>query len=192
MKQKTRNYKFRITNKRKYSIFLILLIILTFISFLKLTEIIISGGIRIEAILVFILNFIFHFGFFTWTFNNVKISIIEMVLSNNNILTIDYYLLNKLKKISFDMNILLFRIEASEGVNPEIVIHDNKFKRLFKIRASNTIEGRDIENIIISFRNAGIKELEKKGFDKNTFRDSLKIIKVNYLSKDIFRNFWYV
>lgn len=187
-----RPYKFRITNERKYSIFLIVLIILTFISFLKLTEIIISGGISIEAILVFILNFIFHFGFFTWTFNNVKISIIEMVLSNDNILTINYYLLNKLKKVSFDMNKLLFRIEASKGVYPEIVIHDNKFKRLFKIRASNSIEGRDIENIIISFRNAGIKELERTGFDKKTFYDSLKIIQVNYLSKDIFRNFWYV
>lgn len=115
-----------------------------------------------------------------------------MILSNDNILTIKFYFLKKLKNVSFDMNTLQFRIEPTLYNEQELVIHNNNYKRLFKVRGANGMTVKDLENIIISFRNAGIKELERKGLDKKTFYDSLKIIKVNYLSKDLFRNFWYV
>lgn len=188
-----RPYNFRITNERKNSIIHLLSIYITFILFLLCVGYLKPEGISFGVFMFFIIIFFIHFYFAYTNFNSFKINIIEMILGNSNVLTINYYFLKKINKVShYNMNDLQFRVEPTLANGQEFVIHDNNYKRLFKVREGNGMEGEDLSKIVSELRNSGIKELERTGFDKKTFKDSLKIIKVNYLSKDVFRNFWYV
>lgn len=93
------------------------------------------------------------------------------------------------------MSFLQYREDVTFIHNKGIIILDSKFKRIFKIRDTNEITENDIEEIIKIFKNSNFNNIHS-GINQNNilekFKRNLKIIKVNYLSKDVFRNFWYV
>lgn len=192
------NYRFRIINKEtvyKLKIFLFLIVSTAFIyGFVieNMLEIIIELNENIITI-TFIYLYIFMYLLICYiSFNNAKIKLKELYFTQDCQLYIKYSFLGKLKEAEFDLNELFFRVESRLNHDNEIVIHNKKYKRLFKIRGNNGLSSEDLDKIAISFKNAEVKELKKTTFGKDTYKDNWRIIKTNYLSKDFFRNFWYV
>lgn len=190
------NYRFKIiNNENTYKIHLIILFLFTSTYFYALNKynmlsILIEFNDKINILILFLLLFYLEFCYVT--FNNLKINIKELYFTQDCKLYAKYLFLSKLKEIEFNLNDLYFRIESGLTLNNDIVIYDKTYNRLFKIRGSHGLSYEDLDKIAISFRNAKVKELKNTSFDKKTFKDDWGIIKTNYFSKEIFRNFWHV
>lgn len=190
------NFRFRLTNERKISktgiFFVFIETLACYFIFYKSFQIANIFEIKIGGLLILLfLLLIYLISMYTY-YNLLKIIIMEMYFTQEKKLYIKYYFLRKLKEKTLDLNELFFRLEPRLNHNQEIVILDKNYKRLFKIRGSNGIGTDDLNKIAISFRNADIKEHKRKLLDKKAFLDDWKIIYINYFSKDIFRNFWYI
>lgn len=190
------NYRFKIINNENvYILNIILLIILTsalIYGFNKhnIWNILIEFNEEIVILILFII-FIYLLNCYI-SFNNAKIKLKELYFTQDCQLYIKYSFLGKLKEAEFNLNELFFRVESRLNHDNEIVIHNKKYKRLFKLRGNNGLSSEDLDKIAISFKNAEVKEFKKTTFGKETYKDNWRIIKTNYLSKDFFRNFWYV